>query len=476
MKDDFHGLLVAGGAGTRLWPLSRQSYPKQLLRLDGGQHSLLQAAFLRLARTVPPQRIRVVTNHTYDGAVYRQIGEVAPGFAQRNVLSEPVVRDSAPAVLWGALQIAHEAPDAVMAVMWTDQRICNEGAFDSALALAYRTVHEEGLACIGVPANRPSTTLGYIKTGRALGEGVYEAERFIEKPDLLTAERLVAEGTYLWNPGIFVFKVRTLLEEFERYAPAMMGHFHEHAKHLRDNDWSDPHLIEAVFAKLARESIDYLILERTERLRLIPTELDWSDLGTWDELYFQATKDDQGNAVSGNAITLDTRNTYIRGGRRLVATVGVEGLVVIDTDDALLVCDLNRVHDIKHLVERLKQRGSPEVEGFEETVRPWGSYTVLQEGPGFKIKIIEVRPHQKISLQLHRQRAEHWVVLQGRARVTCGEEVRDVEPNEYLFVPCGAKHRIENAGDDPVRIIEVQQGAYLGEDDIVRFDDVYGRV
>ena len=476
MTDNLHGLLIAGGAGTRLWPMSRGSHPKQLLPLSGGSHSLLQDAFLRLSRTIPARRINTVTSRAYDEAVFAQLHELAPDYPRANVLAEPIGRDSGPAVLWGALCVNHADPDALVAVVWSDQMIRNEQRFDGALRKACHAVRDGGLVAIGVPANRPSTMLGYIKMGPATDDGIYEAERFVEKPDVSTAERLVAEGNYLWNPGIFVFNVRTLLEEFERFAPAMMGHFREHAAQVRDNDWRDPALIEAVYQRLARESIDYLILERTERLKLIPTDLDWSDLGTWDELYFQSAKDAQGNAVSGNTVTLGTQNTYIRAGKRLIATVGVENLVVVDTDDALLICDMTRVHDIKHLVEHLKERGLPEVQGIEETVRPWGSYAVLQEGPGFKVKLLEVLPHQKLSLQMHKHRSEHWVVVEGHVLFTCGEEVGEFAPNDYLYIPQGAKHRIENASDDRVRIIEVQQGDYLGEDDIVRFEDVYGRV
>jgi mannose-1-phosphate guanylyltransferase / mannose-6-phosphate isomerase len=475
MKQDCYGLLIAGGAGTRLWPLSRSACPKQLLPLGGGTHSLLQDAFQRLARSIAPERIVTVTNRAYEAAVVSQIRELAPGYGPANVLAEPIPRDSAPAVLWGTLAIANRDAEASVAVMWSDQMIRNERAFDLALQKAYETVHEGGLAAVGVPANRPSTTLGYIRLGRKVAEGVYEAQQFIEKPDRATAERLVAEECYLWNPGIFVFKVSTLLEEFERFAPDMMGHFREHAPRLQAADWNDPKLIERIYAQLSRESIDYLILEKTERLRLIPTELDWSDLGTWDELYYQAPKDAHGNAVTGNAIMLDTQNTYVRGGKRLIATLGVESLVVIDTDDAVLICDMSRVQNVKHLVDHLRERGLTEVDCSGQTLRPWGSFAVLEEGPGFKVKLIEVRPHQKLSLQLHRHRDEHWVVVCGQPRFTCGEGVRDFAVNEYLYVPQGTKHRIENATDEPVRILEVQHGTYLGEDDIVRFEDIYGR-
>ena len=475
MKSDFFGLIVAGGVGTRLWPISRGNMPKQLLPLSGSNRSLLQDAFARLARSVSAEQIITVTSKAYEQPLLAQIQELACDYPGINVLAEPIGRDSGPAVLWGALRIHHLHPEAVVAIIWADQMIRNEAAFDEALGQAYGAVANGGMVAIGVPANRPTTTLGYIKYGREVGEGIYEADRFIEKPDRVTAEHLVSEGTYLWNPGIFVFKVSTLLQEYERLAPTVMGHFRDQGSTSSNHDWRDPDMIAAIYAKLPRESIDYLLLEKTDRLQLIPCDLDWSDLGTWDELYFQKDKDENGNVLSGNAVTLHTRNTYIRGGRRLIATVGVEDLVVVDTDDALLICDMKCVQDVKHLVEHLKERNLPEAEAFEEHVRPWGSYTVLSEGPGYKVKVLQIHPRQKLSLQMHNHRAEHWVVVQGRVLLTRDEEVVQCTANDYFYVPQGAKHRIENNGDGEARIIEVQQGTYLGEDDIVRFEDVYGR-
>ena len=476
MTNDLYALLIAGGAGTRLWPLSRGSTPKQLLALSGGQHSLMQHAFRRLARAVVPEHIHTVTSQAYDRAVLAQLRAIEPDYAPENVLAEPMGRDSAAAVLWGALRIDHLAPDAVAAVVWSDQKIGKEAAFDAALAQAYQAVRDGGLAAIGVRATTPSTKLGCIKLGTESSAGVYHADQFIEKPDYDTAQRFVAEGCYLWNPGVFVFKVQTLLEEFARHAPTMLDVFRKHARSQASCDWLDVDLITEIYAELPRISIDHLLLEKTDRLSLLAADLDWSDLGTWDELYLQAEKDADGNAKTGNVVTVDTQNTYIHGSKRLIAALGVEDLIIVDTEDALLICDLARVQDVKHLVAQLKERGFGEVvEGFGENVRPWGSYAVLAEGTGYKVKCLEILPHQKLSLQLHEQRAEHWVVVEGQARLTRGEQTRDYQPSEYLYIPKDTKHRIENATDEVVRIIEVQRGDYLGEDDIVRFEDVYGR-
>jgi len=475
MAKNFYGLVIAGGAGTRLWPVSRALRPKQLQALGNSDQSLLQETFGRLSRNLPAENIRVVTSQAYADQVHAQLVALAPDYLIANVLAEPIGRDSAAAVLWGALRIHAEAPDAVMAVVWSDQRIRREQAFDEALQLGYGAVQDGGMVAIGVRPSRPATNLGYIRYGRAVQDGVFEVERFVEKPNLPAAKRLIGEGACVWNAGIFVFKVRTLLEEFERHAPSMVGYFREHEDGPATGNWSDPELMQAIYNRLPKESFDYLILEKTDHLRIIPADLEWSDLGTWDEIYYQHDKDENGNAVNGNAVTLDTRNTFIRGGKRLIATVGVEDLVVVDTDDALLIVSMSHVQDIKRLVEILGGRERSLVEGFEQTARPWGSYAVLAEGEGFKVKVLDVNPHQKLSLQMHHQRDEHWVVVLGQAVLTCENQVRNCGPNEHFYIPKGSRHRIENQSDSPVRIVEVQHGAYLGEDDIVRFQDAYGR-
>ena len=474
IMDHFFGMILAGGSGTRLWPISRENTPKQTLSLSGSNQSLLQDAFARLSRIVPPARIVTVTGQAHEALILGQIRSLAQAYPAENLLAEPEGRDSAAAVLWGALRIEALDPEAVVALVWSDQMIRKEDVFAAALYRGYEAVKDGGLAVIGVPANRPATNLGYIRTGKEIAQGVFAADRFVEKPDRLTAEKMVAENCYLWNPGIFVLKLRTLLEEYRRLAPEVSGPFDQRKNGAHAN-WLDPAVIAEIYAGLPRQSIDYLVLEKTDKLLLIPADLGWSDLGSWDELHLQSKKDAQGNALSGNVLAIHSENIHVRGGRRLIATVGVKNLIVVDTDDALLICSLDSVQDIKQLVTQLREKGASEVESFGENVRPWGTYEVLAEGPGYKVKVLTVNPGQKLSLQMHRHRAEHWVVVEGTLFLTRDETVGEFAANDYFHIPAGAKHRIENRGSEVARIIEVQQGSYLGEDDIVRFEDIYGR-
>lgn len=474
IMDHFFGMILAGGSGTRLWPISRENTPKQTLSLSGSNLSLLQDAFARLSKVVPPASILTVTGQAHQALILGQIRSLDDGYPEENLLAEPEGRDSAAAVLWGALRIEALDPEAVVALVWCDQLIRGEDAFQAALRRGYEVVKDGGLAVIGVPARRAATNLGYIRIGGEVARGVFAAERFVEKPDRVTAEKMVAEKCYLWNPGVFVFKLRTLLEEYRRLAPELTRPF-DQRKSGSHAGWLDPAVIAEIYAELPRQSIDTLILEKTGKLLLIPAELGWSDLGTWDELHFQAEKDASGNALSGNVVAIDSENLHVRGGRRLITTVGVKDLIVVDTDDALLICNLNNAQDIKKLVTQLREKGAPEVETFGENVRPWGAYEVLAEGPGYKVKMLTVNPGQKLSLQMHRRRAEHWVVVEGTVLLTRNDEVGEFSANDYYHIPAGARHRIENSGGEVARIIEVQEGSYLGEDDIVRFDDMYGR-
>ncbi len=471
-----YGLIVAGGTGTRLWPVSRASHPKQLLDLGGGGRSLLQETFVRLKRSVEPRRILTVTGEGYRDSVLRQLRAVNPRHGGGNVLGEPVGRDSAPAILWGALRIAAERPGALMAVVWSDHLIRGGSAFDQGLATAVRAAGDGSLVAIGVTPAGPESGFGYIQAGRPAGQGAFAVRRFVEKPSRRLAERFIAQGGFTWNAGLFVFPVETLIEEYTRYAPELIGAFLRRGRRVPHNDWSDPKLIARIYGALGEGSIDSLVLEKTKRLKVVPCDLDWSDIGSWDAVYRRAPKDRQGNVIQGNALTLDTRNSLIRGGRRLIAAIGVENLIVIDTEDALLICDMNRGQDIKRLVALLKARGDPEAEQAATTYRPWGSFIVIERGEGYQVKLIDVLPRQQMSLQLHHRRDEHWIVVEGTASVVIGKETRTMRKNDHALIRRRQKHRIGNPTGRPLRILELQQGDYLGEDDIVRFEDRYGRV
>lgn len=480
-----YGLIIAGGSGTRLWPLSRSQHPKQLISLLGGGTSLLQDAFARLSRTIPPANILTVTSRAYAGQVLGQLRALAPELPESNILCEPSGRDSAPAVLWGALRIAHLEPGASMTVVWSDQVIREEQVFDEAITQGMGLVRDGGMLVIGVTPTRPETGLGYIKAGPPRTDGVFDVERFVEKPDLPTAERFLAEGGYSWNAGIFVFHVQTLLEEFERLAPDMIRTFRLSGNEVggtagrgtavADNDWLDEALMERIYTYVRKGSIDHLVLEKTDRLWVLPCSLGWSDLGAWNVLYQESPKNADGNVLQGNVVTLDSRNNLIRGTKRLVTTIGVEDLIVVDTEDALLICRRDRDQDVKLLVDMLRQRAMREIDEAPLTIRPWGTYRVLAEAEGHKLKLIEVKPGHKLSLQLHHHRSEYWVVTEGEIMVTVDQERQRLCRGDYIHIPQGAKHRIENLIDVTAKLVELQLGDYLGEDDIVRFDDVYGR-
>ena len=472
-----HPVVLSGGSGTRLWPLSRQNQPKQFLSLIGDR-SLFQETILR-ANSLPDARPPVtVCSEDHRFMVGEQLQAI--GVASGGIVLEPVARNTAPAIALAALHVLATDPDATLLVMPADHLIEDEAAFRQAVATALRLAGEGRLVAFGIRPDYPETGYGYILRGAslrgdALGEGGYEIDRFVEKPDLATAERYIAEGTYAWNSGMFLFKAQCYLDELAQHAPAIFAAARAaYAAATSDLDFirvgSDD------FAASPSDSIDYAVMEKTRHAAVVPVSCGWSDIGSWASLWSVAQHDADGNHHEGDVISIDTRGSLVRASdRRMVATIGVEDLVIIDTADATLVARKDRVQDVKLVVDRLKAAGRQEHLFHRKVYRPWGSYDSIGVGERFQVKRIVVKPGAALSLQKHAHRAEHWVVVSGMAEVTCDDRVFDLHENQSTYIPLGSVHRLRNRGSEPVELIEVQSGSYLGEDDIVRLDDVYGR-
>ena len=473
-RDDamLHPVVLSGGSGTRLWPLSRQNQPKQFLALIGDR-SLFQETILRAATLPDAQPPVTVCSDDHRFMVGEQLQAV--GVASGGIVLEPVARNTAPAIALAALHLLKADPGATMLVMPADHLIEDEAAFREAVATALRLADEGRLVAFGIRPDYAETGYGYILRGPALGHGGYEIGRFVEKPDLPTAERYVAEGTYAWNSGMFLFAARRYLEELAQHAPAVLGA----AKAAYGAATSDLDFIRvggAEFAASPSDSIDYAVMEKTSRAAVVPVSCGWSDIGSWSSLWSVAQRDANGNRHEGDVISVDTTGSLVRASdRRLIATIGVEDLVIIDTADATLVARKDRVQDVKLVVDQLKAAGRQEHLFHRKVYRPWGSYDSIGVGERFQVKKIVVKPGAALSLQQHQHRAEHWIVVSGVAEVTCDDRVFDLQENQSTYIPVGSVHRLRNRGSEPVELIEVQSGSYLGEDDIVRLEDVYGR-
>jgi mannose-1-phosphate guanylyltransferase/mannose-6-phosphate isomerase len=462
-------VLLSGGSGTRLWPLSREAYPKQFLPLLG-QHSLLQATWLRVRDLPGADAPLVIANEEHRFIVAEQLQ--ALGTRAQALILEPVGRNTAPAIAIAALRAAGNGEDPILLVLPSDHVIANEAAFRAAILAALPVAEEGGLVTFGIVPSAPETGYGYIKA--AAGQGTRAIERFVEKPDLATATGYLASGDYFWNSGMFLFRASRYLEELERHAPQMLARCREAlAAAKTDNDFL--RLDRAAFEACPSDSIDYAVMEKTDRGFVLPIDVGWNDVGSWSALTDISERDADGNANRGDVLAIDTRNTLAWSERRLVALVGLDDMVVVDTDDALLVARRDRVQDVKHIVARLKQESRPHAKLHRKVYRPWGSYDGIENGPGFQVKRIAVKPGASLSLQMHHHRAEHWIIVSGHARVTCDDNVFDLAANQSTYIPLGSKHRLQNVGSEMLELIEVQSGDYLGEDDIVRFEDVYGR-
>jgi mannose-1-phosphate guanylyltransferase/mannose-6-phosphate isomerase len=467
-------VLMAGGSGTRLWPLSRELYPKQLLRLTG-ERSLLQDTALRAGRipgALPPV---VICGEPHRFLVAEQLREA--GIAGATLVLEPAGRNTAPAATVAALHAqARHGPDTQVLLMSADQAMAREDAFVRAVAAA-RPAARGRIVTFGIKPTRPETGYGYLKAGPALKgvKGAREVAAFVEKPDAKKAARFLKAGGYFWNGGLFLFEAKQLLAEVRRLEPAMLAACEQAlARAARDPDFV--RLDAKSFGQARKESIDYAVMERTKDIALVPLDAGWDDVGTWSFLGNLPPTDKRGrNFTRGDVLLQDVKDSLIHAESRLVAAVGVENQIVVETRDAVLVTTRDRAQDVRKIVELLKASRRPEAEDHPKVHRPWGWYDSIASAPGFQVKRIGVNPGQKLSLQLHHQRAEHWIVVRGTARVTIDDKVFDLAENQSCFIPLGSKHRLENTTREPLELVEVQCGSYLGEDDIVRFDDIYGR-
>ncbi len=462
-------VILSGGSGTRLWPLSRESHPKQFLPLLGDR-SLLQMTWLRL-RGLPgmsPPLVVANEEHRFLVAEQLRLVEATPSA----LVLEPVGRNTAPAIAVAAMRAMADGGDPVLLVLPSDHVIADEPGFRAAVLRAMPAAEAGELVTFGIVPTAPETGYGYIKA--AAGEGVRPVLEFVEKPDAQTAQGYLASGDYFWNSGMFAFRASRYLEELQRTRPAMVAAARESLdKAARDADFL--RLDKDAFAACPSDSIDYAVMESTDRAAVLPIDVGWNDVGSWSALWSVVDQDGDGNAHRGDVVARDCRNTLAIGDKRLIALIGLDDVVVVDTDDAVLVARRDRVQEVKDVVATLKRDKRTQATWHRKVYRPWGSYDGIDSGERFQVKRIIVKPGASLSLQMHHHRAEHWIVVKGTARVTCGEKVFLLAENESTYIPLGSKHRLENPGKQPLELIEVQSGSYLGEDDIVRFEDVYGR-
>jgi mannose-1-phosphate guanylyltransferase / mannose-6-phosphate isomerase len=468
-----HPVILSGGSGTRLWPMSRSLYPKQLLALVG-EHSLLQETVQRVigdARFAAPL---IIANEEHRFIIAEQLREI--GAVPEALMLEPIGRNTAPAACVAALRLAASEPDALMLVMPSDHVIGDLAAFRRATECAASAARAGHLVTFGIAPERAETGYGYIAKGEAIAgcEGAFAVTAFVEKPDAETAERYLASGDHFWNSGIFLFPAALYLAELERRQPSMLAACQKALAGARtDSDFI--RLDKTAFAASPGDSIDYAVMEHTTLAAVVPVGMGWSDLGSWDALWELGVRDERGNALLGNVVAEATRNCYLRSEAGLVAAIGVEDLVVVATDDAVMVAPRNRTQEVKDLVARLRAERRDEADALATVHRPWGTYRALHNGHRVQVKHIMVRPGAKLSLQMHHHRAEHWVVVQGTAKIVRGNEELILSEDQSTYIPLGTAHRLENPGKIPLHVIEVQSGSYLGEDDIVRFEDHYGR-
>jgi len=464
-------VILSGGSGTRLWPLSRKMHPKQLLPLLN-ETTLLQDTVNRFKNADEINHAVIICNESYRFMVAEQVRQSE--IEGMDIILEPIGRNTAPAIALAAFNAMEDEQDPILLVLPADHDIRDVEGFLDAVEVGQKQSEAGNLVTFGIVPDQPETGYGYIKAGDSIDENCYSVANFVEKPDKATAESYIEQGGYYWNSGMFMFKASVYLEALERLRPDMYETCRTaYAKAERDMDFL--RLDEETFANCPSDSIDYAVMEKVDNAVVIPVDIGWSDVGSWTALQNIGDADAMNNMIIGDVEAAASKNCYIRAESKLIVALGVDDLIIVDTDDALLVAHREKVQDIKTVVEKLHEEGRDEVLLHTNVYRPWGRYQGIDSSDRFLAKRITVNPGAVLSLQLHHHRAEHWVVVSGTAKVTKGDEVFILSENESTYIPLGVKHRLENIGKIPLELIEVQTGSYLGEDDIVRFDDLYGR-
>ena len=471
-------VILSGGSGTRLWPLSRSSYPKQFLPITE-EKTLFQLTLERISKLNQElanfQNPIIVTNENHRFIVAEQLRQQKTA---AQILLEPIARNTAPAIAAAAELALSHGEDPVLLILAADHVIEQQEAFNQAVAVGLSAAEAGKLVTFGIVPTAPETGYGYIKSQNKIEKTQlqsYPVAQFVEKPNFETAQQYLANGFYLWNSGMFMFKASIYLQELEKFNPSIVKNA-KNAIRESKNDLDFVRLDKASFEQCPEDSIDYAVMEKTEHAVVVPLNANWNDVGAWNSVWEVSDKDENGNSLRGDVITHDTHNSLIHAETRLVSTLGLENVVVIETADAVLVADQSKVQDIKKIVEKLKSAQRFEVDQHRKVYRPWGSYDSINSGSRYQVKCIVVNPGQKLSLQMHHHRAEHWIVVNGTAKVRKGDETILLTENQSIYIPLGETHALENPGKVPLELIEVQSGSYLGEDDIVRFEDLYGRV
>lgn len=466
-----HAIILSGGSGTRLWPLSREAYPKQFLSLVSGE-SLLAETIQRARGVAGCDSVIAVTNEDHRFIVAAHLQKQCADMG-RDIVLEPVGRNTAPAIALAALRVLGDDPSAVMVVMPSDHVLKSQPAFARAVAVAARAAQAGKLVTFGVVPTTPHTGYGYIRAGDSQGDCA-EVSEFVEKPDEATAKGYLKAGNYYWNSGIFVFRADRYLEELKKFRPEIVEACQAaYDKRVKDLDFT--RVDAAAFANCPGDSIDYAVMEKTDAAVVVPLDAGWSDVGSWSALWEIQARDEHGNVCKGDVITEDVDNCYIHSEGRLIAAIGIREHVVVETDDVVLVAAKDRVQDVKKLVAQVKAQDRLEHRFHKRVHRPWGTYEGVAMSERFQVKRITVNPGAKLSLQKHHHRAEHWVVVSGTALITRGEEEVMLTEDQSTYIPLGVVHRLSNPGVIPLEVIEVQTGSYLGEDDIIRFEDSYNR-